>query len=120
MVFITAEDYKNAGVHTITVKNKDYFWVKMKGVENRLGLKSLSGMVENKICGIYEIKSLTKKQRRKYKRTANEISKELKNNPQNCKYVRDDVMEEVIKNCRGVKQCNDGVKRLGKKTKTKL
>ena len=30
MVFITAETYKNAEVHTITVKNKDYFWVKKK------------------------------------------------------------------------------------------
>ena len=28
MVFITAEAYKNAGVHTITEENKDYFWVK--------------------------------------------------------------------------------------------
>ena len=59
-------------------------------------------MVENKICGIYEIKRLTKKQRRKYKKTASEISKELKNDLQNYKYVRNDVMEEVIKNCRGV------------------
>ena len=78
MVFITAEDYKSADVHTITVKNKDYFWVKMKDVGNGLELKRLRGMVENKVCGIYEIKSQTKKQRRKYKRTASEISKELK------------------------------------------
>ena len=39
MVFITAEAYKDAGVHTITVKSKDYFWVRMKDVENGLGLK---------------------------------------------------------------------------------
>ena len=52
MVFITAEAYKNAGVHTITEENKDYFWVKMKDLSNR-------------ICEIYEIKSLTKSQRRK-------------------------------------------------------
>ena len=109
MVFITSEDYKNAGVHTTTVKNKDYFWVKMKDVEKGVGLKWLRGLVENKICGIYEIKSLTKKQRRKYKRTASEISKELKNDPQYCKYVRHDVMEKVIKNCRGVKSSNDGI-----------
>ena len=44
MVFITAEDYKNAGVHTITVNNKDYFWIKMKDVENRIGLKWLTGI----------------------------------------------------------------------------
>ena len=98
-------------MHTITVKNKDCFWVKMKNVENGLGLKWLRGMVENKIC---EIKNLTKKQRRKYKRTASEISKELKNDPQSCKYVRNDEMEEVIKNCRGVKQCNDDITRVDK------
>ena len=40
MVFITAEAYKNAGVHTITIKNKDHFWVKMIDVQNRLGLKT--------------------------------------------------------------------------------
>ena len=71
-------------------------------------------MVENKICGINEIKSLTKKQRRKYKRTASGISKELKNDPQYCKYVRHDVMEEVIKNCSSAKSSNDGIKRLDK------
>ena len=71
-------------------------------------------MVENKICEIYEIKSLTKKQRKKYKRTAGKISKELKNDPQNCKYVRNDVMEEVIKNCRRVKQGSDDITILGK------
>ena len=86
----------------------------MKDVENGLGVKWLRVMVENKICGIYEIKSLTKKQRKKYKRTAIEISKELKNDPQNCEYVRNDVMEEVVKNCRGVKQCSDGIKKLDK------
>ena len=114
MVFITAEDYKNAVVHTITVKNRDYFWVKMKDVENGLGIKWLRGMVENKICAIYEIKSLAKKQRRKYKRTASEISKELKNDPQNFKHVKNDVMEEVIKYCSGVKQCNDDITRVDK------
>ena len=68
----------------------------------------------NKICIIYEIKRLTKKQRRKYKRTTSEISKKLKKDSQNCKYARNDVMEEVIKNCRGVKQCNDDITRLDK------
>ena len=82
----------------------------MKDVENGLGVKWLRVMVENNICGIYEIKSLSKKQRRRYKRTAIEISKELKNDPPNYEYVRNDVMEEVVKNCRGVKQCSDGIK----------
>ena len=86
----------------------------MKVVENGLGLKWLRRMVEKEICGIYEIQSLTKKQRKKYKRTASEISKELKNYSRNCKYVRNDVMEKVIKNCRGVKQCIDDITRVDK------
>ena len=38
MVFITAEDYKNGKVRIIIVKNRDYFWVKMKDVQNGLGI----------------------------------------------------------------------------------
>ena len=29
-------------------------------------------------------------------------------------YVRSDLMEKIIKSCRGVKQCNDGINRLKK------
>ena len=43
-------------------------------------------------------------------RTKKEINNELKNE----KSVRSDVMEKIIKNCRGVKKCNDGVKRMEK------
>ena len=64
MVLITAEDYKHVKVHTITVKNRDYSWVNMKNAEDGLGLKWLRGMVKNEVCGIYEIKSLTKKQKK--------------------------------------------------------
>ena len=30
------------------------------------------------------------------------------------KYAKNKLMEKIIKNCRGVKKCNDGVNRLGK------
>ena len=39
MVFITTDNYADAGVHTITVKTKELFWVKMIDVQNGLGLK---------------------------------------------------------------------------------
>ena len=39
MVVITVESYKNAEVHTIKVKNKELFWVKMIDVQNGLGIK---------------------------------------------------------------------------------
>ena len=62
MVVITVENYENAGVQIITVKNEDLFWVTMKDLENGLGLKWIRGMVNNEICGIYGLDSLTKEQ----------------------------------------------------------
>ena len=38
MVFVTAEAYENAGVDLIK-NNENYFWVKMKDVQDGLGIK---------------------------------------------------------------------------------
>ena len=59
MVVITIESYKNAEVHTITVKNKELFWVKIIDVQNGLGIKNMSDLVRRKICGIFEKNDLT-------------------------------------------------------------
>ena len=59
MVFITAEDHKNAGVHTITIKNKHSFWVTVKEVQDGLGLDSLTKQMQ----GIFQTKKLTKEQK---------------------------------------------------------
>ena len=45
MIVITVEAYQNARVHTITVKNKDFFWVKMRDVQDRLGIKNVSDLL---------------------------------------------------------------------------
>ena len=45
MVFITADNYTDAGVHNITVKNEKLFWVKMIDVQNGLGLKNISDLL---------------------------------------------------------------------------
>ena len=45
MVVITVEAYENARVHTITVKHKDFFWVKMKDIQDRLGMKNISDLL---------------------------------------------------------------------------
>ena len=37
MVVITIENCTNAKVHTIEVKNKDLFWIKMIDIQNGLG-----------------------------------------------------------------------------------
>ena len=54
MVVITVENYQNARLHTITVKNKDLFWVKIVDVQNGLGLKCMRGLIRREICGIFE------------------------------------------------------------------
>ena len=111
---MTVESYKNAEVHTITVKNKELFSVKMTDVQNGLGIKNTSDLVRRKICGIFEKDDLTENEKNKYIRSEYEISKKPIDNKQN-KYARSDIMEEIIKNCSGVKKCNDGVNRTEKK-----
>ena len=112
MVFITVEAYQSAQVHNITVKNKDYFWVKIVDVQNGLGLKCMCGLIRREICGIYETENLTKEQKRKYMRSKFAIIKHF--GDKKSKYASNDIMEKVIKNCRGVKKSNDGLNKLEK------
>ena len=114
MVFITADNYADAGVHTIAVKNKELFSVKMIDVQNGLGLKSISDLLRKEMYGIFETKNITKEQKKKYIKTKKEINNELKNDYYNDKYVKSDLMEKIIKNCRGVKMCSDGVNKMEK------
>ena len=59
MIVITVEKYANAGVRTITVKNKKSFGIKMIGVQKGLGLKNMPDLVKKEICGIFETKNPT-------------------------------------------------------------
>ena len=77
MVVITVENYLNAIVHTITVKNKELFWVKIVDVEDGLGVKNISDLVRKEIQGIYETKCPTKEQIKKYKRSEAEFDKKV-------------------------------------------
>ena len=111
MVVITAELYKNAVVDVIT--DNDYCWVKkMKDVQDGLGIKNMRDRLGRTMQGIFETKNLTKEQKKQYIRSKNEINKDLKNNYY--KYSRRDITEQVIKNCKVIKQCNDGANRLDK------
>ena len=114
MVFITIESYKNAAVNVIK-DTKVYFWVKMKDVENGLGIKNISDLLIKQIQGIFETKKLTNKQKIKYVRFKFEIIQKF--GDKKSKYARNDIMEKMIKNCRcliNCKQSNDGLKRLDK------
>ena len=72
MVVVIAEAYQNARVHTITVKNKDFFCVKIK---DRLGIKNVSDLLRKEICGRFGTKDLTEKQKMKYIRSESQIRK---------------------------------------------
>ena len=102
MVVITAEAYKNAQVHTITVKNKKLFWVKMI-VQFGLNIKNIPDLVRREICGIFETKDLTEEQRKKYIKSQHQITKIPRDNKK-YKYARSDIMEKIIKNYMGVKK----------------
>ena len=71
-------------------------------------------LVRKEICGIFEAKNLTKEQKRKYIKTEREISK-IPTDDSKFKYARNDVIEKMIKSCRGVKTCNNGINRIEKK-----
>ena len=93
MVVITVEKYANAGVHTITVKNKKLFWVKMIDVQKGLGFKNMPGLVKKEIYGIFETKNSTEEQKKKYIRTESEITKKPAADSK-YKYARSDFMEK--------------------------
>ena len=84
----------------------------MKNVANGLDIKNISDLLIKEMQGIFEMKKLTKEQKIKYRRSKFEIIKEFAD--KKSKYARNDIMEKVIQNCRGVKQSNDGLKRLDK------
>ena len=87
VVVITVQAYKNAEVHTITVKNKNLFWVKMCDVQKGLGIKNNYDLARKEVCCIFETKIFTEEQKRKYIRTEREMSKILADNSK-FKYAR--------------------------------
>ena len=69
MYLISAEGYKNASVHILIKKKSGKIWVIMKNVHDGLGVKNMSDLVLKEIYGIYEAKTPTKEQIKKYKMT---------------------------------------------------
>ena len=95
MAVIAVEAYQNARVHTITVKNKKFFWVKMKDVQDRFGMKNISNLLRKEICGRFGTKDLTEKQKMKYM-SEYQITKSFKDSNL-YKYVKNKPMEKIIK-----------------------
>ena len=101
MVVITIKSCTNAKVHAITVGNRK-FWIRMIDIQNGLSLKNLSDIIRKEIHGIFNTNNPTEEQVKKYKRYLQEITKDFK-------YVRSDLMEKIVKNCRGVKKCKNDI-----------
>ena len=102
MVVITVQNYTDAEIHTITVGNRELFLVRMIDVLTRLGIKNVSDLVRKNIQGIYETKDPTKKQIKKYERSQIKISRKPTDDSK-IKYARNDLMEKIMKSCKGVK-----------------
>ena len=85
----------------MTISNRELFWVRMHNVKGGLGVKNMFDLVRKEIYGIFETKSPTKVQIRKYKRFEKELD-------DNCNatfvYVRSDPMSRIMKNYRGEKR----------------
>ena len=77
MNLISAEGYKNAGIHCLKIRKTDELWVGMKDVGVGLGVKSISDLVLKEICGIYEKKELTKEETKCYKMIEEKFMKNM-------------------------------------------
>ena len=69
MVDSSVEIYQNARVYTITIRNRELFWVRIIDLQRRLGIKNMSDIVRKEIHGIFETKNPAKEQIKKYKRS---------------------------------------------------
>ena len=79
MYLISAEGYKNAGVHILVIRKTGEIWVNIENVHNGLSVKNISDLILKEIYGIYETKNFAKKQIRKYKMTEKEIFEKYTN-----------------------------------------
>ena len=79
MYLVSAEGYKNAGVHCLEIRKTDKLWVSMKNVGDGLGVKNISDIVLKEIDGIYEKNKLTKEENKNYKMTQREVFKKFDN-----------------------------------------
>ena len=83
-----------------------------KYVGDGLGVKNISDLVLKEIHGVYGKKQLTKKEIKNYKVTEREIYEKFANlsndklNKKSSKfvYVKNNVMKNIIKHCRGEKK----------------
>ena len=69
----------------------------MKDIQDRLSINNISDLLRKEICGRFDTKDLTEKERSEY-----QITKTFKDIDL-YKYAKNKLMEKIIKNCRRVK-----------------
>ena len=119
MYLIWAQGYTNAKVHFLKIRKTGELWISIKDVGNGLGVKNISDLVLKEIYGIYEKRKLTKEETKNYKITERDIFEKFDNlswmnisndelNTKSSKfvYVKNNVMTNIIKHCRGEKRRN--------------
>ena len=112
MYLRSPEGYINASVHLLKIGKTGEIWPSMKDCGSGLGVKNISDLVLKEIYGTCETKNSTKEQIKNYKMTEREIyekfsdlSKDELNTMGNKNvYVRNNVMANIIKHCRGGKK----------------
>ena len=111
MYLVSAQGYINAGVRFLKIEKTDEIWPSMKDIGSGLGVRNISDLVIKEIHGIYEKKEL-KEEIKNYKMTEREVYKKFGNlsedeldtkNNKNT-FVRNNVMTNIIKHCRGEKK----------------
>ena len=124
MSLISAERYKNADVFYLTIRKTGELWISIKDVGDGLGVKNISDLVLKEIQGICGKKELTKEETKCYKMTEREIFEKfdkLSEDKLNTKsnknvFVKNTIMTNIIKHCRGEKKRYKGNRRIYKKT----
>ena len=112
MALLSEQGYTNAGVNFLKIRKTGKIWVNMKCIGDGLGVKNIPDLVLKEMRGIYEKKELTKEEIKNYEMTEREIYEKfdnLSNDELNIKsnknvFVRNNVMTNIIKHCRGEKK----------------
>ena len=101
MYLISTKGYQNAKVHHLSIRKTDEIWVSMKGIGDGIGVTNISDLVLKEIYGICEKRKLTKEKIKNYKMTERD---ELNTKSSKFVYVKNNIMTNIIKHCRGEKR----------------
>ena len=112
-MILKVANFVNAGVKTVQIKDVKHFWVRMGDIEKGLGLKGMRNLVREEIIGILGVNKRCDKDFREYKCSLQELTGNMHGNMKD-KYVRNDIADKIVKNCRGVKKTKDNSNRSNK------